>query len=271
MIMKKRISIIGCGAIGTEVGLAIKERFNGVAELVAVCELSDERKTLFERALSCQVPSKSLIECVEASDFVIECAEAQIVPQLLKQAAMLKRDVMVLSVGGVFYEPQILEEVQSQGIRVYIPSGAIGGIDLLKAANVGKIYSVEIMTKKPIEALQGAPYLKQANIDLDSILGEKIIFEGKAVDAVKAFPKNVNVAATLSLAGIGPERTRVRIATSRTLKKNIHEIVIEGEFGRAVFTIENEPSRKNPKTSQLATFSAIAMLDEIFRGVVIGT
>lgn len=271
MIQKRKVSIIGCGAIGTEVALALRERFNQYAKLVCVCEIDADRKKKFERSLKSDIPSLSLIECVEKCDLVIECASAAVVPDVLRQAILLKRDCMIMSVGGIYDDARLLDEVRAKGIRLYVPSGAIGGVDLLKAGNIGKIYSVEITTRKPIEALRGAPYIENSNFDLDSILGEKIVFEGKAMDAIKGFPQNVNVAATLSLVGIGPERTRVRIATSRVLKKNVHEIAIEGEFGRATFFIENEPSRKNPKTSQLAAFSAIATLEKILSGVEIGT
>lgn len=268
---KKRIAIIGCGTIGTEVGVALKERFRDSAELVAVCEINPENKSIFDRAIGSVIPTLSLTECVEKSDLVVETSHASLVPDLLKQAMLLKRDVLILSVGGIYLEQGLLSKVRGQGIRVYIPSGAIGGIDLIKGASVGKIYSVEILTRKPIEALRGAPYVEELKIDLDSILGEKVIFDGKASEAIRGFPQNINVAASLSLVGIGPERTRVKIATSRTLKKNIHEISIEGEFGRATFSIENEPSRKNPKTSRLAAFSVIATLEKILQGVEIGT
>lgn len=271
MNTKKRISIIGCGAIGTEIALSIKERFSKLAHLVAVCEIERERKELFDQALGIQVPLLSLGECVENCDLVIESANVNVVPDLLKHAILLRRDVLLMSVGGVFAEPKLLDEIHAKGIKLFVPSGAIGGVDLLKSANIGKIYAVELTTKKPVEALKGAPYLEEANIDLDSIVGEKIIFEGKASDAVRAFPQNINVAATLSLVGIGPERTRVKIATSRSLKKNIHEIMVEGDFGKANFIIENEPSKKNPKTSRIAALSAISTLEKILYGIEIGT
>ncbi|MBI1883511.1 MAG: DUF108 domain-containing protein [Chlamydiae bacterium] len=271
MSAKKRISIIGCGSIGTQVALAIKDRFRPVAELVAVCEIHSEKKEIFDQQLGFDVPLRTLLECVESSDLVIEAACQEVVPDLLRQVMLLNRDLLVMSVGGLLLDPSLLEEVRSKRVRILIPSGAIGGVDLLKSAHVGKIYSVELTTKKPVEALREAPYVIQAKIDLDSVLGEKLIFEGKASEAIRAFPQNVNVAATLSLVGIGADRTRVKMMTSRHLKKNVHEIVIEGEFGRASFVIENEPSHKNPKTSLLAAFSAIATLEKALFGLEIGT
>ena len=271
MTQKKRISIVGCGAIGTEIALAIEKLFSSQAELTAVCEIDGKKKQAFDTVLKRRVPALNLMECIEASDLVIEAAHRDVVCDLLKQSAMLKRDVMILSVAGLLDDPNLLGMAREKGIKVYIPTGAIGGLDLLKAACMGQIYSVELTTKKPIEALKGAPFFRENRIDLDSLLGEKMIYEGKASEAVKLFPQNVNVAATLSLVGVGADKTWVRIITSRTFKTNVHEISIEGEFGRAHMVFENEPSPRNPKTSRLASFSALATLKKILNGSEIGT
>jgi aspartate dehydrogenase len=271
MDSKIKVGIIGCGFIGSEMARAVQERFKDIAQLGPVCEIDKARKEAFDKTVGFTTKSVSMLECIEASDLIVEAAVADVVPNILRHATMLKRDLLIMSVGGLYYEPGLLEEVRKKGIHLFVSSGAIGGIDLLKAANVGKIYSVQLTTKKPVEALRGAPFFQEHKVDLDSVLGEKLIFEGKASDAIRYFPQNVNVAATLSLAGIGPERTRVNIVTSRTLKKNVHEIAIEGEFGRAVFLMENEPSRSNPKTSQLAANAGIATLEKILYGIEIGT
>ncbi len=271
MSSKKRIGLIGCGTIGTEVALAVLGKFSHSATLEVVCEVDPQHKKNFDQATGKNIPNVGLLECVEQSDLIVEAAHADVVPHLLRQACLLRRDVLILSVGGLFQEEGLIEQIEGRGIRVYLPSGAIGGVDLLKSASIGKIYTVTLKTRKPIEALRGAPFIEQSNIDLDSILGEKTIFEGKASEAIKAFPQNVNVAATLSLAGIGLEKTRVTLITSRSFKKNTHEIFIEGEFGKATFLIENEPSPKNPKTSSLASFSAIQTLNQILSGIQIGT
>lgn len=266
-----RIAIIGCGSIGTQIAVAVRDRFEAVATLDSVCETNPKNKLAFDRTVGVEIPSLDLDSCFERADLVIESAHQSVVPDVLRKSAQFDCEVMILSVGGILLEPALLDGIKAKGVRIFIPSGAIGGIDLIKAAGVGKIYSVEITTKKPLDALKGAPFFSHVDLDLNSILGEQVIYEGKAGEAVKMFPQNVNVAATLSLAGIGAQRTRVKIATSRTLKKNIHEIAVEGEFGRACFSIENEPSRANAKTSRLAAYSAIATLEKILYGVEIGT
>ena len=133
----------------------------------------------------------------------------------------------------------------------------------MKSASTGKIKTVTLTTRKPLKGLAGSPYLKEKNIDIEKIDRETLLYSGTARDAIKYFPQNVNVAVTLSIYGLGPDRTNVRIFTSPEYTKNTHEIEVEGEFGRLWTKTENLPSKANPKTSQLAIYSAIAKLKEM--------
>lgn len=154
---------------------------------------------------------------------------------------------------------------------MYIPTGAIAGIDALKAASLGKIKTVTLRTTKPVGAFYGVPYITEKNIRLKSIRTERLIFRGSAHQAAKAFPQNINVAATLSLAGVGPEKTRVEIIASKKAKKNIHCIEVISQAGTIRCQTENVAHPGNPKTSYLAVLSAIAMLRQLVRPVTIGT
>jgi len=176
-----------------------------------------------------------------------------------------------MSTGGLVGREELLQEAEKNNVKLYIPSGAICGVDGLKSASIGNIDSVTLTTRKPPKGLAGAPYLKSKNLDLSDIREETIIFEGSAIDAIGGFPQNVNVSAVLSLAGIGAKKTRVRIVTSPAYTKNVHEIEIIGDFGKITTRTENVPSRTNPKTSALAVFSAIAALKGITSSVRIGT
>lgn len=176
-----------------------------------------------------------------------------------------------MSVGGLLGKEGLLKSAREEGVSLYMPSGALCGIDGLKAASVGSIESVELTTRKPLRGLEGAPYLSEKNIDLNAIKEETVVFEGSAEEAVKGFPQNVNVSAVLSLAGIGARKTRVRIVTSSSYAKNVHEVEIKGEFGIIRTRTENVPSKTNPKTSAMAIFSAIATLEGIADSVRIGT
>jgi aspartate dehydrogenase len=151
---------------------------------------------------------------------------------------------------------------EKHGCRILVPAGAIAGLDGVKAAREGAITSVTMETRKPPRGLAGAPYIEERHIDLDAIREETLIFEGPATEAVKAFPANVNVVAALSLAGIGPERTRIKLFATPGQQRNQHRITVEGEFGRLVIEVENVPSA-NPRTGVLSYLSAIAMLREL--------
>ena len=155
--------------------------------------------------------------------------------------------------------------------KIWIPSGALAGIDGLLAAGEGKIRSVTLVTEKPPQSLSEAPYFRRH--PFPEIRGNRFycLFRGNALQAVRGFPQNINVAAILSLAGLGPKKTRVQIWTSNRFRSNRHRLLIEGDFGRIETVTENIPSRENPKTSALAVHSAVACLRRIFSSVRIGT
>ncbi|MBI4844976.1 MAG: DUF108 domain-containing protein [Candidatus Omnitrophica bacterium] len=176
-----------------------------------------------------------------------------------------------MSVGSLLLEPGLLLKIKKSKLKLYVPSGAIAGLDALKAARMGKIHSVKLTTVKPIDGLAGAPYIISNKINLNKIKKERIIFKGSAGQAVSGFPKNINVAAILSLVGLGAEKTQVSIVASRTIKRNTHSIEIRGNFGTIICCASNVPSDVNPKTSMLAMLSALATLDGILGNVRIGT
>ena len=179
---------------------------------------------------------------------------------------------MIMSVGGILqHYKELLILAKEKNARVFIPSGAICGLDGLKAASCGKINKVTLTTKKPPQAFLGSPYLLKRKIRLDNIKEDTVLFEGNALTAIRAFPQNINVAATISIAGIGPEDTTVRIVASPHITRNIHEIEIESESGIISTRTENVIHPDNPKTSYLAVLSAQAALRQILEPIKIGT
>ena len=266
-----KVGIVGCGAIGSYLIRTINKRYKGKVKLVGVCDIDKGKILKLQGSLNKQLAACSLETLVKRSDLIIEAANGKIAVEVLKKALVLGTDAMIMSVGGLLLQPGLLKKVEKKKIKLYIPSGAIAGLDALKSAKVGRIKSVKITTRKPIKGLVGAPYLIDNNINLKKIKTEKIIFQGSAVEAVAHFPKNINVAAILSLAGIGPKKTRVEIVASRKIKRNTHTIAIDGDFGTIVNCTENLPSSVNPKTSMLAMLSAIGTLDGILSNIKIGT
>ncbi|MBI4971746.1 MAG: DUF108 domain-containing protein [Candidatus Omnitrophica bacterium] len=260
----KRVGLIGCGAIGTYIATLLKDKFKKQARLAFVCDIQTEKA----RALGRVVSLKTL---VAKSDFIIEAAHADVVSTLVPLALKKNKSILVMSVGGLLNVTHLAALLAKSKGTVYIPSGAIAGIDALCAAMQDGLQSVTLTTRKPVQGLQGAPILKEKGIDLASIKSETVLFEGTAREAVKAFPQNVNVAAVLSLATLGPEHVRVKVITSPEFKKNSHEIMAEGKCGKIRTLVENEPSETNPKTSALAQYSVAATLEKIFSKIKIGT
>ncbi len=268
-----KVGVIGCGAIGTELCMAIDRGVINV-QVAAVYDRSRENCDRLVAALGKKpaiLPPDELISC---ADIVVECASAQAVHELGAAVLEKGKDLMVLSVGA-FVDSGLLKRLtkaaHDYNRRIYIPSGAIAGIDGLKSASVASVNKVTLTTTKNPKGLKGAPFVGKNNIDLDSFHEKTLLFEGSADEAIAAFPANVNVAVSLSLAGIGLEKTHVRIFVDPHALRNIHEIAVEGDFGKFACRIENVPSPGNPRTSYLAALSAIATLKKITEPLQIGT
>jgi len=265
-----RVGLVGCGAIGTYIAKLLNDKFKNQARLSFVNDLQSEKAVELCRGVRARraVPLQTLIS---KSDLIIEAAHADIIRQLVPLSLKKNKSILVMSVGGLLSIANLDSLLAKTKGTIYVPSGAIAGIDALSAAKQDGIRSVTITTRKPIRGLAGAPILKEKGINLDLIKGETVLFEGTAREAVKAFPQNVNVAAVVSLATLGPDKVRVRVITSPAYQKNSHEIIAEGKFGRIQTLVENEPSETNPKTSALAQYSVAATLEKIFSKIKIGT
>jgi len=279
---KIRVGVVGCGAIGTEICKAIDGYGDADLgmELKFLIDSHPERieklhKSLIKKPAIIKSDSMMLDEILTEVDLLVECASQAAVREFAIPALKRSKDVMILSVGALLCEDGLFEEIErisnEKGCKVYIPSGAVAGIDGLKSGAIGGIHSVLLTTIKPPSGFAGNAYVKEKGIDLFSIEKEETLFTGPAKEAVRLFPENVNVAASLSLAGIGPEATRVKIVADPSAVENVHEIEAKGEFGKLFVRVENVPSRANPKTSYLAALSAIATLKSISYPIRVGT
>jgi aspartate dehydrogenase len=213
---------------------------------------------------------KNLDEAVSSSpDLVVEAASQQAakdhVPFILSRGI----DVLSLSVGA-YLDPKVMDRISKEAEgSLYISSGALPCMDAVKAASLGTLNRVELTTRKRPRALLGAPGLDLLPLDIAALKEPYTVFQGNAADAVRLFPANVNIAATLSLAGVGGEKTRVKIIADPDLQVNIHELHLAGDFGTFAATIECLPSA-NPKTSMIAASSAISVLKNLKRKIKIG-
>jgi aspartate dehydrogenase len=269
---KIKIGIIGCGTIGSEIAKAVDRDFQPQAVLIALSDLDQSKAQALKKKLTGKPLVLDTDSLIGKSDLVIEAASAGVSNEIAKKGASLKKDVMIMSVGGIIRHYEALFNLAAKaGSRIYLPSGAICGLDGVKAAAIGKISKAELTTRKPPASLAGAPFIEKNKINLNGITSETIIFEGSALEAIEGFPANINVSCVLSIAGLGPQKTLVKIITSPEYKRNTHEVILEGEAGRIFTRTENVPSPSNPKTSHLAILSAIATLKQILGPAKVGT
>lgn len=262
-----KIGVIGCGAIGSVLCKFIDEKLYD-SELVAICDIDKQKAENLRDSLKSKPKILEIDDLIEKSDMVVEAVSPSIVKQVLDKCIKEKTHLMVMSVAGIVENIDLIDKLTA---RLFIPSGAICGIDGIKAAAIEEIESVTITTTKNPQGLKGAPYVIDNNINLSDIKEKTTIYEGTAIDAIKKFPKNINVSATLSLAGIGPKKTIVKVIVDPDIKTNTHEIEIVGSFGRITTKTDNIPSPMNPKTSHLAILSACATLKRLIGNVKIGT
>jgi aspartate dehydrogenase len=267
-----KIGIFGVGAIGSAIAAALDQ--NEVdAELVALVDQDRAQAESLSAELAHHPPVVSLDEMIERSDLAVEAASQAALSEFVPKALARGRDMLILSVGSLLGREEWFSEAKEKGCRIYVPSGAIAGLDAIKSASMGRIESVLLTSRKPVAALQGSKYVMERNLALDSLREDTVIFEGLAEEAARAFPATSNVAASLRLA-VDPATAvpvRVRIIAVPGGNENVHEIHLEGEFGRLTVKVENLPSRTNPRTSQLAAFSAIATLKNFTRSLRVGT
>ena len=267
-----KVGIIGCGTIGTELALACQKKFSDEVTLDAIADTDSVRA---RKLLNKLRPKPKILPAdllIKRCDLVIESASKSAVYEIAKKALSLGKDVMAMSVGGLLgREKEIFELARTHRCCLYLPSGGVVGIDGLKAAQMGKIHRVTLTTRKPPQGFEDAPYVLKHGIKLTNLKEEKVLFEGNALAAVRGFPKNINVSATLSLAGLGAKRTKVRIIATPLMLVNVHELYVVGDFGSFYTRTENFPSEQNPKTSRLAILSAVATLERILRNVKMGT
>ena len=253
-----KVGIVGCGAIGSEVAKAASA-MDGVAS-VQLFDIDPDATTQLRRLPRTKV-ARSAKALVDDCDLVVECANKGVVQTVVRDALAAGKKVMLLTICALADDAlreELLSLARKQDGKIYLPSGAVMGVDGVKAAAEADLKSVTLVTTKPPAGIQ-------KGTDRWTLL-----FSGPARDAIAQFPKNVNVAATLSLAGLGFDQTHVQVAIDPLATRNSHKVIIEGSFGRARIEVENLPSPTNPATSYMASLSAIALLRRIVSPIEIG-
>ena len=264
-----KIGVVGLGVIGKAVVKAVDEGKIPVDIPVATTR-SPEKVKDFLASLKNPPHMTDLAGVAREADVVMEASGGDTVEAICHESFVRGKDVIVNSVGALLARDDLIEEAKRGGARIFIPSGAIIGLDGLKGASAGGMESVTMTTRKPPESLKGAPYVEEQGIDLDAIDEPTVIFEGNPLEACRAFPANVNVSAAVSFAGIGPLRTKLRVVCDPTVNRNIHEVEAVGEFGRSFIRIENVPS-ENHRTGILTYLSTFSFLRDRTSTLIVGT
>ena len=266
-----KIALAGLGAIGGAVARRVLADGIPGIQLVAVSARDhDKARATLEAMNGNAVPIVGLADLAGMADLVIECAPAALMDSIAQPVLRAGKKLLVLSAGALLPRPELLELARKHGGQIIVPTGALLGLDAVCAAAEGEIHSVQMTTRKPPNGLSGAPYLVENRIQVDDVREPLRVFSGSARDAAKGFPANVNVAVALSLAGIGPDRTRIDIWADPTVTRNTHRIQVDSDSARIDMTIENIQS-ENPKTGRITALSVIAALRKFHAPLRVGT
>ncbi|MEA2883534.1 MAG: aspartate dehydrogenase [Bradyrhizobium sp.] len=264
-----RVAIAGLGAIGRKVAEALDRGIDGLA-LAAVSAQNPDKHRSWLAGLTATPEILPIEALCDVADMVVECAPAALLRSIVAPFAASGKTAIVLSAGALLDNEDLIELARANGGQIVVPTGALIGLDAVSAAAVGRIQSVRMVTRKPIQGLAGAPYIVANNIDIERLTEPLKIFEGTAREAAKGFPANLNVAVALSLAGIGPDRTRLEIWADPAVTRNIHRVEVEADSARFSMSIENIPS-ENPRTGRITALSVIACLRKLRAPLRVGT
>jgi len=264
-----RVAIAGLGPIGKKVAEALDRGIDGLV-LSAVSAQHPEKHRDWLGNLTTSPAVLPIEKLSDVADIVIECAPARLVRSIVAPFVTKGKTAIVLSAGALLENEDLIELAKQNDGQIVVPTGALIGLDAVTAAAVGEIHSVRMVTRKPVQGLAGAPYLVENDIDIEQIKEPLRIFDGTAREAAKGFPANLNVAVALSLAGIGPDRTRLEIWADPALTRNVHRVEVESDSARFSMSIENIPS-ENPKTGRITALSVIAFLRKQRAPLRVGT
>ena len=265
-----RVAVGGLGAIGLPVAKRLDAGIEGL-ELVAVSAYDQDKARDRIDDFEKPVPVLPLGELASHAEVVVECAPAAVFAEVAESAIAAGRTLVTVSVGALLARMDLVGRARETGARIVVPTGALLGLDAVRAAAEGEITRVTLITRKPPAGLKGAPYLTRHAIDLDGLTAPLKVFEGSARAAAEGFPANVNVAAALALAGIGPDRTVVELWADPTVTRNSHTIEVEADSARFRMSIEGIPSPGNPRTGRLTPLSVIATLRRLVAPLQVGT
>jgi aspartate dehydrogenase len=264
------VAIAGLGAIGA--GMLAEIAAREPAIVVTAVSARDHVKAtalLLNHRVNARI--LPLIELPQHADIVVECLPAAAFDMVADATLAAGKGLMVLSVGQLARREDLIPAFRARGQRLIVPTGAILGLDVVRALARGDVEASRIVTRKSPKSLVGAPHLVSTGIDPMTLRQPTRVFSGTAREAIKGFPANVNVAVALSLAGIGVDRTGCDIWVDPVETANVHTIDIEAAGTTVTMTIRGRPDPNNPRTSQMTALSAVDALRRLVDPVWIGS
>ncbi len=266
-----RLAIAGLGAIGMSVARRVDA--GGIEGVTLGAVSVRDQKKAHERLSDFANPPELLPlgALGDSADVIVECVPAAHFLEVARPALSSGRIFMPLSVGVLLNHMELVDLAREKGARIIVPTGALIGLDAVRAAASGGIGSVKLVTSKPPVGLVGAPYVVENGISLESLSKPKMLFSGSAREAAKGFPASLNVGAALALAGVGPDETRVEVWADPEATRNTQSVTVTSECADFSMTIANVPSDDNPRTGKITAHSVIAALHRLTSPLVIGS
>ncbi|MEE2996894.1 MAG: aspartate dehydrogenase [Pseudomonadota bacterium] len=265
-----KVGIAGFGTIGKPVAAALQQGIDGL-ELTAICSRDREKAKRNMKGLCDPIPVVSPQDLADLCDVIVECVPKAAFRDIAEPALKAGRTLITVSGAGLLIHPNVVDIARENGAQIILATGALLGLDAVRAAAEGSIHDVTMITRKPPFSLIGAPYLEEHGISIENLDEPMKVFEGTAREGAAGFPANVNVAAALGMAGIGVDRTKLQIWADPALDRNTHRIEVEADSARFSLSIENVPSEENPGTGKITALSVIAALRGLTVPLKVGT
>jgi aspartate dehydrogenase len=266
-----RIGVAGIGAVGAEVACSLDCGEVPGCKLSGIAARTTEKANALNEILKQPVPVLDFRALTEASDCVVEALPPALFGDLAEPVLRAGKQLIVLSASQLLGRDDLISLAGENGGRILVASGAILGLDALNAVNIGKIHSATIVTRKPVEGLIKAPFVTRSGIDLTALREPMQIIAGSVTEVACEFPANVNVAAAISLAGLGPNKTRMEVWADPSLTRNTHVVEVTSDSSNFTMSIQNRPSAKNPATGTITAQSVIALLRRFHSTLQVGT
>ena len=268
--MSLKVGIAGFGTIGRAVGRRLHAGMDGLV-LAGVTSGGAEKARLNLAEIGSEAPVLSPVALAEACNIIVECAPTAAFLDIARPALERGRQVVTVSAAALIENMDIVDLARANGGRIIMATGALLGLDAVRAAAFGEIRSVTMITRKPSKSLKGAPYLDEIGVDVMALTEPKMLFDGSAREGARGFPANVNVAAALALAGIGPDRTRLQIWADPALERNTHTIQVDADSASFELRIQNVPSPEKPGTGRITALSMLAALESLTTPLRVGS